>query len=140
MVFFGDLFHVINEGLEPFSVGLMAPAVPPLEVVHPSIDVVGDGFVRVDFHDAIQEQVSAQGRERPMAVGPRCGLVNQRELGCRAPCAWGGEFNAVKHVQAGRVNTSLGPKPGEGRHQMKVGGVEVVGANGQFLGQQHVVD
>ena len=83
VVLSGDFFHVVNEGLEAVCVRLVATAVPPLEVVHSPIDVVGDGLVWVDLHDAVQEEIPAQCRERPLAVLLDLGLVDQRQL-----CGW----------------------------------------------------
>jgi len=128
VVLSSDFFHVVDEGLEAVGVGLVAPAVPPLEVVHSPINVVGDGLVWVDLHDAVQEEIPAQCRERPSPVPLNRGLVDQRQLCSRRPRTWGNEFNAMNHVQSFRINASLRPKPREGRHQVKMSGVQMVGA------------
>ena len=59
VVLFCDAHHVVHEGLEPLLVGLVPPAIPPLEMMNSTVDVVREGRVRIGFHDAVKKHVSA---------------------------------------------------------------------------------
>ena len=59
VMLFCDSYHVIYKGLESLLVWLVPSAIPPLEVMNSTINVVRKSRVWVDFHDAVKKHVSA---------------------------------------------------------------------------------
>ena len=60
VVLFCNAYHVVHKGLKSLVVWLVPPAIPPLEMMHSTVNVVREGWVGVDFHNAVKKHVSAR--------------------------------------------------------------------------------
>ena len=96
---FGNTLHIGHKGLETLSVWNVPTAVPPLEVVRSTVNIVGQRCVRVDFHDAVSN-MSLFGEERSIDLRGRfLRFLNPDPIALQDSIRPVQEANSVGHVR-----------------------------------------